>query len=151
METPTTSPDLQQTIAEAREAQAAEQRERIAELEHQVQHYQDLANERGKELEEMHLAITELEAKKIALKSEETVKDTSEHATHFFDVVERHLATHGKGAQAILAEIERRGPVEQATYIASIDRIAEAMQQNTVNLYDLASRSRTAQELARMS
>lgn len=62
--TMTTEPteELKQTIAEAREAQAAEFRARISELEDQVQHYQNLADTRGKELEEMHLAITELKA-----------------------------------------------------------------------------------------
>lgn len=137
--------ELKQTIAEAREIQATEYRARIAELEHQVQHYQDLANKRGKELEEMRLAIIELEADKAEVPEQENTEDTP--ADSFFANVARYLEVHGNGPQQILHEVQRRGPVERASYFASIDRVADAMQQNTDNLRDLAHRSRVAAQM----
>lgn len=82
--------------------------------------------------------------------AEEPVTEESEpREVRFFNLVARHLAVHDAGTVAIVNEVERRSHVDRAAYIASLERITEAMQQNTDNLRDLTNRSRSSQLIIR--
>ena len=143
-----TTDELKQTIAEAREAQAAEYRARIAELEDQLATAQDLAETRGRELAKLRQENEQLRVK-LAYEEEEIVQENAEDtpADSFFANVARYLEVHGNGPQQILHEVQRRSTIDRASYFASIDRVADAMQQNTDNLRDLAQRSRIAAQM----
>ena len=66
------------------------------------------------------------------------------HATAFFRTVEEHLDTHGRGPQEVLQKLMRLSSIERVVYLTSLDRVADAMQQNTDNLRDLYRRSQAA-------
>ena len=74
--------------------------------------------------------------------AEETLAPT--HAAAFFRTVEEHLDTHGRGPQEVLQKLMRLSSIERVVYLTSLDRIADAMQQNTDNLRDLYRRSQAA-------
>lgn len=74
--------------------------------------------------------------------SEESLAPT--HAAAFFRTVEEHLDTHGRGPQEVLQKLMRLSSIERVVYLTSLDRVADAMQQNTDNLRDLYRRSQAA-------
>ena len=74
--------------------------------------------------------------------AEETLALT--HAAAFFRTVEEHLDTHGRGPQEVLQKLMRLSSIERVVYLTSLDRVADAMQQNTDNLRDLYRRSQAA-------
>ncbi len=74
--------------------------------------------------------------------AEETLSPT--HASAFFRTVEEHLDTHGRGPQEVLQKLMRLSSIERVVYLTSLDRVADAMQQNTDNLRDLYRRSQAA-------
>ena len=69
-------------------------------------------------------------------------------AMSFFTQVEKHLSTYDAGAQAVLAEVQRRTPIERAGYIKSLERVADVMQESTDRLRDMHHRSQIADQLS---
>jgi len=77
----------------------------------------------------------------------EAVTDDA-RAMSFFTQVEKHLSTYDAGAQAVLAEVQRRTPIERAGYIKSLERVADVMQESTDRLRDMHHRSQIADQLS---
>lgn len=154
------SPELRQTIAETRAAQVAELRaeieerdQRIAKLETDLSEAEHLAKTRlaalesmSEELAEVQAALTELH--EVEDKADTEADEADARAVSFFTQVEKHLSVYDTGAQAILAEVHRRAPIERAGYIKSLERVADVMQESTDRLRDLHHRSQIADHLS---
>ena len=79
---------------------------------------------------------------------ESKADETDARAMSFFTQVEKHLSTYDAGAQAVLAEVQRRTPIERAGYIKSLERVADVMQESTDRLRDMHHRSQIADQLS---
>ena len=79
---------------------------------------------------------------------ESKADEAGARAMSFFTQVEKHLSTYDAGAQAVLAEVQRRTPIERAGYIKSLERVADVMQESTDRLRDMHHRSQIADQLS---
>lgn len=79
---------------------------------------------------------------------ESKADEADARAMSFFTQVEKHLSTYDAGAQAVLAEVQRRTPIERAGYIKSLERVADVMQESTDRLRDMHHRSQIADQLS---
>ena len=79
---------------------------------------------------------------------ESKADEADTRAMSFFTQVEKHLSTYDAGAQAVLAEVQRRTPIERAGYIKSLERVADVMQESTDRLRDMHHRSQIADQLS---
>lgn len=79
---------------------------------------------------------------------ESKADEADARAMSFFTQVEKHLSTYDAGAQAVLAEVQRRTPIERAGYIKSLERVADVMQESTDRLRDMHHRSQIADHLS---
>ncbi len=78
----------------------------------------------------------------------EAVTDTEEAPTAaFVRILDEHLSTHSSGPTAILNQMERRGPVERAGYLASLERLAIMTREKAEQLDDLRLKSEIAGQL----
>ena len=80
----------------------------------------------------------------------EAVTDTEEAPTAaFVRILDEHLSTHSSGPTAILNQMERRGPVERAGYLASLERLATMTREKAEQLDDLRVKSEIAGHMLR--
>lgn len=80
----------------------------------------------------------------------EAVTDTEEAPTaSFVRILDEHLSTHSLGPTAILNQMERRGPVERAGYLASLERLATVAREKADQLDDLRIKSEIAGHMLR--
>lgn len=80
----------------------------------------------------------------------EAVTDTEEAPTAaFVRILDEHLSTHSSGPTAILNQMERRGPVERAGYLASLERLAAMTREKAEQLDDLRLKSEIAGHMLR--
>lgn len=78
----------------------------------------------------------------------ESGPDTEEAPTAtFVRILDEHLSTHSAGPTAILSQMERRGPVERAGYLASLERLAAVTREKSEQLDDLRRKSEIAGHL----
>ena len=81
----------------------------------------------------------------------ETKSANTEEApmTTFVRILDEHLSTHSSGPSAILNQMERRGPVERAGYLASLERLATMTREKADQLDDLRVKSEIAGHMLR--
>lgn len=186
------SPELRQTIAEARAAQVADLQAELEAAHRLLEAKQEAINAISLELEAANAAITELKRAPRGVDSEvyeytndetgesyvvvqidteegsgrikvyvndgsiydgdpeqpESGPDTEEAPTAtFVRILDEHLSTHSGGPTAILSQMERRGPVERAGYLASLERLAAVTREKSEQLDDLRRKSEIAGHL----
>ena len=71
------------------------------------------------------------------------------HTAAFVRILDEHLSTHSSGPTAILNQMERRGPVERAGYLASLERLATMTREKAEQLDDLRLKSELAGQMLR--
>ena len=196
--TPTTetpevgSPELRQTIAEARAVMTADLQARLDEAEAIIRQKQKIIDTISLELAAANDAAAELKRAPRGVSSEvyefvnnetgesyvvvqidteegsgrikvyvndgsiydgdpeqpESGPDTEEAPTAtFVRILDEHLSTHNAGPGAILSQMERRGPVERAGYLASLERLAAVTREKSEQLDDLRRKSEIARHL----
>lgn len=80
----------------------------------------------------------------------EAATDTEEAPTAaFVRILDEHLSTHSSGPTAILNQMERRGLVERAGYLASLERLATVTREKADQLDDLRLKSEIAGHMLR--
>ena len=80
----------------------------------------------------------------------EQVENAEEAPTAtFVRILDEHLSTHSSGPTAILNQMERRGPVERAGYLASLERLATMTREKAEQLDDLRLKSEIAGHMLR--
>lgn len=80
----------------------------------------------------------------------EAVTDTEEApTTAFVRILDEHLSTYSSGPTAILNQMERRGPVERAGYLASLERLTAMTREKAEQLDDLRLKSEIAGKMLR--
>ena len=195
--TPTTelptvgSPELRQTIAEARAALTANLQAKLDEAEATIRKKQEAIDAISVELEAANNALTELKQAPRGVDSEvyeytndetgesyvvvqvDTEKDSGRIKVYVNDgviydsdpeseetadpeetpaaalvrILDEHLSTYSAGPTAILSQMERRGPIERAGYLASLDRLAAVTREKADQLDDLRKRAEIAGHL----
>lgn len=132
------SADLAQTIAEARAEQVAALKAEIEKLKDNIAEVEARNTVQRKIIEEQTQTITEM---RNAADAAENIEE-SPTAT-LVRLMNEHLSTYRGGPSAMLAQMERRKPVERAAYLAAIDGLARMLGENSYDLMQLASKSRT--------
>lgn len=186
------SPELRQTIAEARAAMTADLQAKLDEAEAIIRQKQEIIDTISLELAAANDAAAELKRAPRGVGSEvykfvndetgesyvvvqidteegsgrikvyvndgsiydgdpeqpESGPDTEEAPTAtFVRILDEHLSTHNAGPGAILSQMERRGPVERAGYLASLERLAAVTREKSEQLDDLRRKSEIAGHL----
>lgn len=136
---PEPSAELKRIIDETRSAQVEELREQLAEA-------QDLARARLEIIENIseELAKTQQALEDLKTEAEETDGEEESPINAYVRILSEHLNTYTAGPTAILHQMERRGAVERAGYLASIARLAARTQEQADTLHDLRNKSEIA-------
>jgi hypothetical protein len=121
-------------------SQIDKQRETIREQVETLNNQSEIIETYELEAAEMREAPTEAE-------NSSDVPAENDPVSALFGQIQRHLSTANSGPHAILKNVLDRGPVEQAGYIASIERLAYLVQEQADTLTGLAVKSRTAQQM----
>lgn len=141
------SESLRQTIAEARAVQVADLQAKLEEAEHIIRQKQEIIDSISLELGAANAAITELKKAPNGVEAEQVENAEEAPTAAFVRILDEHLSTHSGGPTAILNQMERRGPVERAGYLASLERLAAVTREKSEQLDDLRRKSEIAGHL----